>query len=209
MDSQLIRLDVLTQASGSDQFFGQTGRFALGDQPADHIAAENIQDVVQKILSPLGRTEQLGNIPAPQLVGFGRQQLGLDVIGVAQLIAALAYLLIFIQNTVHRPHGAQIPPFIDQGRIDFPRGLVLKPFAVENLTNDGFLSLAEGARRDDGQHGWLWLSQNGLPSSVETAPGDIERLASVQHPYRFGELLGRLDHFGSSGLVASIGAPSI
>ena len=189
MDSQLIRLDVLTDAGGRDQFFGQAGRFAFGDQPADHIAAENIQDVVQVVVSPFGRTQQPGNVPAPELVGLGRQQLRLDIIRVAQLITAFAHLIRLLQNPVHRAHGTQILPFIDQRCINFPRRLVLKTLAVENLTNDSLLRRTERSRRDDGCHGWFWLSHNRLPGSVETAPGQIERLASFHHADRLGKLL--------------------
>ena len=117
--------------------------FAFGDEPTYPIATENIQDVVQIVVSPLGWPQQFGDIPAPQLVGLGRQQLGLDVSGVTELIATLTHLLVLIQNAVHRPHGAQILAFIDQGRIDFPRRLVLKTLAVENLPNDRLLRRAE------------------------------------------------------------------
>jgi hypothetical protein len=53
------------------------------------IAAEDIEDHVEIEISPLRRTEQLRDIPAPELVGPGGQQFGLRVSRMRELVAAL------------------------------------------------------------------------------------------------------------------------
>jgi hypothetical protein len=45
------------------------------EQPADDVAAE---DVEQLVVDPLDRTQELGDIPAPDLVGAGGEQFRLQ-----------------------------------------------------------------------------------------------------------------------------------
>ena len=44
MDRELARRDVLRVKGMLNEPLGQLGAFAVGDHPADHVAAENIQD---------------------------------------------------------------------------------------------------------------------------------------------------------------------
>ena len=53
MNRQLLRLNALANTGGSNQFLGQTGRFTFGDQPPDRVTAEDVQNVVQVVVSPL------------------------------------------------------------------------------------------------------------------------------------------------------------
>jgi hypothetical protein len=64
---------------------------------------------------------------------------------VPQLVAAFPHFLIFIQNTVHRPPGAQVFPFIDQGGIHFARSLIGKALTVQQLADFRLLRWMEGA----------------------------------------------------------------
>ena len=48
---------------------------AGGDHPADHVAAEDVEDHVQVEVGPLRRAAQLGDVPRPHLVRRGRDQL--------------------------------------------------------------------------------------------------------------------------------------
>ena len=47
MDGELTGRDVLFQAGVFDEPLGQFGAFAVGDHPANDVAAENIQDDVE------------------------------------------------------------------------------------------------------------------------------------------------------------------
>ena len=75
-----------------DELLGQVGAFARGDHPADHVAAEDVEDHVEVEVGPLGRPQELGDVPGPDLVGRGGQQFGLGVGRVAELVAPLADL---------------------------------------------------------------------------------------------------------------------
>ena len=71
----------------SMSLLGQCGAFARRHHPADHVAAEDVEDDVEVEVGPLGGTAQFGDVPAPQLVGRGGQQLRLLVLGMGELIA--------------------------------------------------------------------------------------------------------------------------
>ena len=52
-----------------DELLGHGGRFPVLHRPADDIAAVDVQDHVQVVVAPLRRSQQLGDVPAPQLIG--------------------------------------------------------------------------------------------------------------------------------------------
>ena len=92
MQRELAGLDVLFLAALLDQPLGQLGAFAISDHPAGDVTAEDIEDHVQVEVGPLRGAEQLGDIPAPELIGSGGHQFRLLVGRMRQLIAALAHL---------------------------------------------------------------------------------------------------------------------
>ncbi len=101
-------LDVLFRAALLDQSLGQFRAFAIGDHPAGDVTAEDIQDHVEVEVGPFRRTEQLGDVPAPELIGSGRQQFRLLVGRMNQLVAALARLALLFQEAIHRANRAVI-----------------------------------------------------------------------------------------------------
>jgi len=68
MNNELIRFDSLLIAAIFDESFGQNGLLAMRNHPADHIAAENINNYVQIIIRPFGRPLDLGDILGPNLI---------------------------------------------------------------------------------------------------------------------------------------------
>jgi len=66
---QHARLDVVTTHGVGDQLLGQVGVLAIGNQPADDMAAEDIHDHVQVEAAPLHRAAQLRDVPRPNLIG--------------------------------------------------------------------------------------------------------------------------------------------
>jgi hypothetical protein len=86
----LTRQDALFGATVFDEPLGQFGTLAHRDHPAGDVAAKNIEDDVEVEVGPLGRPEQLGDVPAPELIGSRRQELGLAIGGMGQLVAAFA-----------------------------------------------------------------------------------------------------------------------
>lgn len=95
-------------------------------------------------MHPLARASELGDVPRPELVGPGGQQLGFLVLGVPQLIAALAYLVVFGQDPVHGQHRAEEHAFVEQGRMGFRWSEVGEPIGVQHRQD--LLALGRGER---------------------------------------------------------------
>lgn len=69
MDGESSRNDALFLTRVGDQPLGQLGGFAGRHDPANHVAAEDVQDDVEVEVGPLGRPQQLRYIPCPALIG--------------------------------------------------------------------------------------------------------------------------------------------
>jgi len=136
MEGQLALGDGLFLAGLTDKSLSQRRGFAMGDHPADHIAAENIQDHIQVEIGPLSGPQQFGDIPGPHLVGSGGQKFGRLVRRVVQLVASLTDLHGRGQHAVHSAHRTQVSSFVKQGRIHLCWGLIPKPLGVED-SKDG------------------------------------------------------------------------
>ena len=71
MNGQLPGSNALLLAGFPDQLLRQRRTLPTGDHPADGITAEDVQDDVEVEVSPLGWTQQLGDVPRPDLIGTG------------------------------------------------------------------------------------------------------------------------------------------
>jgi hypothetical protein len=127
--------DLLLGGGGGEQPFGQRGLFGVGDRPADDRAAEHVQDHVQVVVGPRRWAEQPGDIPAPQLVGPGRQQLRSGMTGMGELVAPLAGLPGLGQDPVHGAFGGEVGALVQQGGDHFRWGDVDEPGRVEQVTD--------------------------------------------------------------------------
>src|SRR5947208_5642545 len=113
MNRQLSRLDFLFATRIRNEPFGQFRTFTVGNHPAHHIAAEDVEDHVEIEICPLRGTEQFRDIPAPELVGASGQQFRLRVSRVHELVAALTRLARAFENPVHGANRAMIPAFVE------------------------------------------------------------------------------------------------
>src|SRR5438552_14489503 len=118
MKSELVGLDLLLLTSFFDELLGQLGAFARSHHPADDITTENVEDHVEVKIGPLGRAAKLGDVPAPKLIGGAGQKFRFLILGMDELIAALASCAIFFQHTIHGPSRAKILAFIEQRGVD-------------------------------------------------------------------------------------------
>ena len=82
-------------ASLFDELGGQRGSLAGRDHPADNVAAEDVEDDVEVVVSPLRWAAQFGDVPAPQPMGGGGQQFWLLIRGMRELIAAFTRSAVF------------------------------------------------------------------------------------------------------------------
>jgi hypothetical protein len=73
-----------------------------------------------------------------------RQQLGLLVNGVAELIAAFSDLAVFHQDAIHRTDRAKIDALVQQGGIDLGGGLVDKPGRSQNIEDSAAFVWSKG-----------------------------------------------------------------
>src|ERR1039457_4447179 len=101
MDGKLADRNLMLADGLLDELLAQFSGFPIRDHPAGNVAAENVEDDVQIEVGPLDRTPQLGDVPAPKLVGRRGQQLGFLVRRMNQLIASLAGFSLLLENTVH------------------------------------------------------------------------------------------------------------
>jgi len=133
MNAQLARFDALFQAGAGDELPGLFGALAMGNHPADDIAAEDVEDDIQIEVSPLGGTQELRDIPAPEWIRGGGQQFRLLIGRMDELIAALTGLAGLGQQARHRSRRAIVLAFIEQCGGDLHGGMVLESFTMEML----------------------------------------------------------------------------
>lgn len=110
-------LDVMPRHDVGNQLLSQLGALARGAQPAHDEAAEDVQDHVQVEARPFGQPLELGDVPGPDLVGCGGEQLGLGVGRVGELVAPLAAapcVCIGRQQSVHGSHRAEVGALVEQ-----------------------------------------------------------------------------------------------
>jgi hypothetical protein len=96
--------------------FCQGGGFGLGDQPADHVAAVDVDDHIQVEVGPFRRPVQLGDVPRPALIRFRRDQFGLHPRRVHRLAATLLDLVVRAQNPIHGGDRGQVGAVVEQLR---------------------------------------------------------------------------------------------
>src|SRR5205085_2998776 len=178
------------------------------DHGAHHIAAKDVQNDVQIIVGPCRWPLELGNIPAPQLLGSGRQQLRFRVERVPQLVAAFPHLPMRIQNAVHRAPRAQIDRLIEQGRVDLAWRAVRKALVVEDGAHAAALLCTQspGGYRAFARK-W-WRVHPRVLGAVVAAARDPQHATGLGNPHRRRQLLDRLHHDRSSLLVAGSVTPS-
>jgi|GEM_PF-2073527 len=133
VDGQIAGHDALLSACIGDQALGQLGGFAGSHHPAHHVSAEDVQDDVEVEVDPLGRAQQLRDIPAPDLIGARSQQFRLLVLRMPKLVASLLQLAVLSQDAMHGADRAEINAFIDQGGKDLRRRLVPEAFRVQMI----------------------------------------------------------------------------
>src|SRR5450756_2587112 len=101
MQRELAALNVLFRATLLDQTLGQLRALPHGHHPAGDIAAENIEDHVEVKVSPFRRAQELGDVPAPKLIGSGRQQFWFLIWRMGELVATFPGLAPLCQQAVH------------------------------------------------------------------------------------------------------------
>lgn len=112
MDRELARGDLLLGEGLGNQALGKGGLLLMSDHPADDVATEDVEDDVEREVGPFAGTEQFRDIPAPDLVGTGREEFGLGIGRMDELITALPRLASIRQETLdkYRPSRRRRAP---------------------------------------------------------------------------------------------------
>src|ERR1035437_3268333 len=204
VEVELAGNDELLVAGFADQALGQLGTFAVGDHPADDIATEDVQDHVEIEVRPLGRPQELGNIPTPNLVGRRDKQLGLFVRRMTELVPTLPHLAVFSQDSVHRADRTKKNAFIQERGEDLRWRFVPKAFRMQVLQH--YLSF--GRRQSTSGRGPLGRRGNRLQIAIPGRPRHAQRMTRGRLTDVRSQLLDRAHSFPSSNLVFGIGLPS-
>ena len=101
MQCELTGPDVLLRATFLDQSLGQLRAFAISDHPPGNVTAEHVEDHVEVEVGPLDGSEQLADVPTPQLIRSRGQEFRFLIRRMGQLVAALAGLPALLEQTIH------------------------------------------------------------------------------------------------------------
>src|ERR1044071_686240 len=121
MNSELVWLYPLLQSRREDQLLCQLRALTLGDDPAYNIAAEDVDNHIQTVVTVLERPFEEGDVPTPDLVRSSGEQLRLFVLRMTRLGAALFTHLLCAQEAIHRRSRTQIDTFVEQRCHDLSR----------------------------------------------------------------------------------------
>src|ERR1700728_22604 len=127
-----------------EQWLEERGAFGIRDQPAYDPSTEDVDDDVEVEIGPLHGTHQFGDVPRPDLVGTGGEQLGLDIDGMAHLATAFANLVVFGQDPIQGADRADIAALVEQAGVDFRRSQIDEARLVQEIQHG--LSFRPGER---------------------------------------------------------------
>ena len=133
MNGELVRGNVMVRTGDGDKVLGLFSRLLVGNHPADHKAAEDVEDDVEIQIDPLGDEQQAGDIPRPDAIGSLCAQLWLDIDRPAGLSTPLTHKTVLSgEAAIHGAPVAQIRAFRQQAAIDLTRRGIHKSVAVKN-----------------------------------------------------------------------------
>src|SRR5258706_4824669 len=113
VDREFAFVDRVLAAGLADQLARELGALAARQHPADGVATEDVEDDVEMEVVPFLGTEELGDVPRPDLVGSDREQLRFDVLRMPSLISALTHLVFASEDAVHRAKRAEVRAFVE------------------------------------------------------------------------------------------------
>src|SRR4051812_19372454 len=204
MDRQLSRFDFLFAAGISNEPFGEFRSFTVSHHPADHIPAEDTEDHVEIEVGPLRRPQQFRNVPAPELVRTGGQQLGPGVSRMDQLVPTFTHFALAFQNPVHGANRAMITALIEKGGVNRSRRAVLKSLFMQ-AGQDGFPFRGNKCPRHMPRGGGRRTKTSCTLLPVEGCPRKAKDLAGCFYSGNWRKILNG----GSHGVsVSASGIPS-
>ncbi len=147
VDRELIAVDAFLDERLVDQSFGKVLGLPVGEHPAHDAPAVDVEDDVEVVVGPLGRPQQLRDVPCPDLIGSSSRQLWLGIRGMPEPVAALADLLIGLEDAMHRVDGAEIGAPVQQCCVGFSWSLVGERLVMEDSQHPLPFLPVQGPRR--------------------------------------------------------------
>ena len=198
VEGELARLDVFPFTYFGDELRGKCRGLAIGNHPPHDVPTIDVEHDVEVVVIPFLGTFKLRDVPTPQLIRRSRQQLGSRVARMAKLITAIADLLVFIQDAIHRSRCAEISSFVEKRRVHLGRCLFAKAWLEQRLQHDPAFHRCQCAQRRSSAPRTVPRSK----CSVVSRPRHYQRAAHGSYPalgrvhrYRFHE-----DLSSSSGI---------
>ena len=104
MEHQLRQVDVLLAVSLSRELFGQVAGLTFGAHPANHVATEDIQNIIEIEVLPGDRPFEHRDVPGPELIRLGRQELRPAVDRIVALVPTLKHFVVLTKATIRRAY---------------------------------------------------------------------------------------------------------
>lgn len=120
----LITAYALLDEHLSNHFCGEMLGFAAVEHPSRDVPAVDVEDEVEVVVVPLCRTQQLRDVPCPDLIGGSSHQLRLGMRRMPELVAAIADSHLGLEDALHRVDGAGIGAIVQQFCVPFGRSLI-------------------------------------------------------------------------------------
>ena len=124
MQDQVLRRHPLAVVGAAEHGRGLFGAFAREDLPADDLAAEDIHEEVEVKEQPLHVRGQVGDIPAPHLIGRGRREGVRAPMGRGARPTPRRHLVSRLHHPIEGRLRTQIDPLIRQRRDDLTGWLI-------------------------------------------------------------------------------------
>ena len=166
MNGELVRGDALLQAGRRNQALRQVRIFVARDHPAHRVAAEEVEDDVQRVVAVRDRALEFGDVPRPDLIRARCHELGCGIRRMPGLGAPLAHFRGRREHPIHCARGTEVPLLLEQRGMDFGGRLVDEPLAVQHVEHRLAFGGTQRARRRRTGPRWCGAGR-GAPPAIE------------------------------------------
>ena len=147
MNRELLRGDALFQAGRRNQAFRQVRILVAGDHPAHDVAAEEVEDHIERVVEVRERALELGDVPGPDLIRARRHELGFGIHRVPGLGAPFPHFVGLREHAIHRAHRPQVGLLLEQRGMHFRGRLIDEALTVQRVQHGLAFVRGQGARR--------------------------------------------------------------
>ena len=208
MDRELLRGNALLQAGGRNQAIRQVRSLVARDHPAHGVAAEEVEDDVQRVVEVRDRALELGDVPRPDLIRARRHELGFRIRRMPGLGASVAHFAGRREHAIHRARGTEVRLLLEHRGMDCGGRLVDEALAVQHVEHRLALGGVQRARRRrTGPRGGG--GRHGAPTAIERRPGHADAVTQRRGLARRGDGLDGPHQSVSSSSRGVRGIPRI